>query len=173
MGYTLQNILKFCLPFAFQSRRVVMIIIFHFNFLLNLIFERKKVADKTTTDLKGQKIRTNQNTPKSDSTPHGFNIRIWSCKSVVPKNLYHKIDLSPNHVFERWRAYLKRWSIISSLPLSKSERTAYCRKYLHDNKTLKKPFCFPLHKTTSGKHKKLSYKRTKTYTYKACLCLQD
>lgn len=49
-----------------------MIIIFHFNFLLNLIFERKKVADKTTTDLKGQKIRTNQNTLKSVSTPHGY-----------------------------------------------------------------------------------------------------
>ena len=51
-----------------------MIIIFHFNFLLNLIFERKKAADKTTTDLKGQKIRTNQNTLKSVSTPHGLNI---------------------------------------------------------------------------------------------------
>ena len=47
-----------------------------FNFLLNLIFERKKVADKTTTDLKGQKIRTNQNTLKSVSTPHGLLIRI-------------------------------------------------------------------------------------------------
>ena len=43
-------------------------IIFHFSFLLNLFFWRKKVADKTTTDLKGQKIRTNQNTLKSVST---------------------------------------------------------------------------------------------------------
>ena len=42
-----------------------MMIIFHFEFLLNLFFLRKKVADKTTTDLKGQKIRTNQNTLKA------------------------------------------------------------------------------------------------------------
>ncbi|MBR4419646.1 MAG: hypothetical protein IKT32_02085, partial [Clostridia bacterium] len=55
----------------------------------------------------------------------------------------HKIDLSPNPVFERWRAYLKRWSVIPSLSLTISERTAYCRKKLHDNKTLNKPFCFP------------------------------
>lgn len=32
----------------------------------------KKSLIKTTTDLKGQKIRTNQNTPKSVSTPHGY-----------------------------------------------------------------------------------------------------
>ena len=61
--------------------------------------------------------------------------------------------------FERWRAYLKRWSVISSLSLIYRERTAYYRKNLHDNKTLSKPFCFPLQKTTSGKRKKLSYKR--------------
>ena len=42
-----------------------MMIIFHFDFLLKLIFWRKKVADKITTDLKGQKIRTNQNTLKA------------------------------------------------------------------------------------------------------------
>ena len=42
-----------------------MMIIFHFDFLLNFIFGRKKVADKNTTDLKGQKIRTNQNTLKA------------------------------------------------------------------------------------------------------------
>ena len=42
-----------------------MMIIFHFDFLLNLIFERKKVADKNITDLKGQKNRTNPNTFKA------------------------------------------------------------------------------------------------------------
>ena len=88
VGYTLLILLKFCLPFAFQLRRVILMIIFHFNFLLILINPsllmdnrelrvqvfyktfflkkgRKKVADKNTTDLKGQKIRTNQNTLKT------------------------------------------------------------------------------------------------------------
>ena len=60
VGYT-YKVSKFC----FRLRRVAMIIIFHFYFLLNLIFERKKIADKNTTDLKGQKIRTNQNTLKT------------------------------------------------------------------------------------------------------------
>ena len=66
---------------------------------------------------------------------------------------------------------MKRWSVISSLSLPKSERTAYCRKNLYDNKTLSKPFCFPLHKTTLGKRKKLSYKCTKrTLTKPADAC---
>ena len=73
--------------------------------------------------------------------------------------MYHKIDLSPNLVFQRWRAYLKSWSIFPSLPLPISERTAHCRKKLHDNKTLNKPFCFPLCKTTSGKRENISHKR--------------
>ena len=77
---------------------------------------------------------------------HGFLSGSIRFLSVAPKKLYHKIDLSPNPVFQRWRAYLKRWSVISSLSLCKSERTAYCRKNLHDNKTLNKPFYFPLHK---------------------------
>ena len=41
--------------------------------------------------------------------------------SVVLKNLYHKIDLSPNLVFQRWRAYLKSWSAFPSLPLNKTK----------------------------------------------------
>ena len=39
---------------------------------------------------------------------------------------------------------MKSWSVISSLPLLDRERTAHCRKNLHDNKTLNKSFCFPL-----------------------------
>lgn len=81
---------------------------------------------------------------------HGFLSGSIRFLSVVPKNLYHKIDLLPNPVFERWRAFLKRWSVFPSLSLTISKRTAYCRKKLYDNKTLKKPFCFPLCKTTSG-----------------------
>ena len=81
---------------------------------------------------------------------HGFLSGSIQFLSVVPKNLYHKIDLSPNPVFQRWRAYLKSWSVFPSLPLIKNERTAHCRKKLYDNKTLNKPFCFPLCKTTSG-----------------------
>ena len=73
--------------------------------------------------------------------------------------MYHKIDLSPNPFFQRWRAYLKRWSVISSLSLIDRERTAYCRKNLYDNKTLSKPFRFPLCKTTSGKCENISHKR--------------
>ena len=85
--------------------------------------------------------------------------------------MYHKIDLSPNPVFERWRAYLKCWSVISSLSLIDRERTAYCRKNSYDNKTLNKPFCFPLYKTTLGKRKKLSYMCTKrTLTKPADVC---
>lgn len=38
---------------------------FSFLFPPKFIFGRKKVADKITTDLKGQKIRTNQNTLKT------------------------------------------------------------------------------------------------------------
>ena len=48
---------------------------------------------------------------------------------------------------------------------------APCRKNLYDNKTLNKPFCFPVHKTTLGKRKKLSYKRAKhTLTKLADAC---
>ena len=64
--YTLQAFYKVLLAVCFRSRRVVMMIIFHFYFLLLICFlGRKKVADKNTTDLKGQKIRTNQNTLKA------------------------------------------------------------------------------------------------------------
>ena len=90
---------------------------------------------------------------------HGFLSGSIRFQSAVPKNLYHKIDLSPNHAFQRWRAYLKSWSIFPSLLLNKSERTAHCRKKLYDNKTLKKPFCFPLCKTTSDKRENISHKR--------------
>ena len=38
---------------------------------------------------------------------HGFLSGSIRFLSVVLKNLYHKIDLSPNHIFKRWRAYLK------------------------------------------------------------------
>ena len=136
-----------------------MIIIFHFDFLLNFIFGCKKVADKTTTDLKGQKIRTNQNTLKTfllrtDLISEYEAVRMQHLKICTTKQTYRQTTF-----FERWRAYLKSWSVISSPPLPKSERTAYCRKNLHDNKPLNKPFCFPLYKTTLGKRKKLSYKR--------------
>ena len=90
---------------------------------------------------------------------HGFLSGSIRFQSAVPKNLYHKIDLSPNRAFQRWRAYLKSWSIFPSLSLNKSERTAHCRKKLHDNKTLNKPFCFPLCKTTSGERENISHKR--------------
>ena len=90
---------------------------------------------------------------------HGFLSGSIRFLSVAPKKLYHKIDLSPNPVFQRWRAFLKSWSVFPSLSLNKSEKTAYCRKKLYDNKTLNKPFCFPLCKTTSGKCEKLSHKR--------------
>ena len=73
--------------------------------------------------------------------------------------MYHKIDLLPNPFFERWRAYLKSWSVFPSLSLTIRERTAHCRKKLYDNKTLNKPFCFPLCKTTSGKRENDSHKR--------------
>ena len=91
---------------------------------------------------------------------HGFLSGSIRFLSVAPKKLYHKIDLSPNPVFQRWRAFLKSWSVFPSLSLLDRERTAHCRKKLHDNKTLNKPFCFPLCKTTSGKREKLSHKRT-------------
>ena len=93
---------------------------------------------------------------------HGFLSGSIRFLSVAPKKLYHKIDLSPNPVFQRWRAFLKSWSVFPSLSLTISKRTAYCRKKLYDNKTLNKPFCFPLCKTTSGKREKLSHKRTNT-----------
>ena len=99
---------------------------------------------------------------------HGFLSGSIRFLSVAPKKLYHKIDLSPNPVFQRWRAFLKSWSVFPSLSLLDRERTAHCRKKLHDNKTLNKPFCFPLCKTTSGKREKLSHKRTKKYAYKSC-----
>ena len=51
VGYTYLSFISFCLPFAYLLRRVIMMIVFHFDFLLNLIFERKKIADKITTDL--------------------------------------------------------------------------------------------------------------------------
>ena len=74
---------------------------------------------------------------------HGFLSGSIRFLSVAPKKLYHKIDLSPNPVFQRWRAFLKSWSVFPSLSLLDRERTAHCRKKLHDNKTLNKPFCFP------------------------------
>ena len=144
----------------------------------------KKSLIKTTTDLKGVRAQRHEHNIEFSfflhkhisfpignkkirvkiSPTYGFTstrilIRKYLILSVVPKTLYHKIDLSPNPVFQRWRAYLKRWSVFPSLSPSISERTAHCRKKLYDNKTLNKPFCFPLCKTTSGKRKKLSYKR--------------
>ena len=149
-----------------------MMIIFHFYFLLLFIFACKKVADKNYHRPKGIKNPHESKHSKNVSIPHGLNIlyevvRVQYLKICTTKQTYRQTSF-----FERWRAYLKRWSVISSLPLSKSERTAYCRRNSYDNKTLNKPFCFPLHKTTSGKRKKLSYKRAKTHTYKACRCLQ-
>ena len=76
-----------------------MMIIFHFDFLLNLIFERKKVADKNYHRPKGTKNPHELKHAYSVSTSYGFNIRIMKFNSVVLKNLYHKIDLSPNLVF--------------------------------------------------------------------------
>ena len=90
---------------------------------------------------------------------HGFLSGSIRFSRAAPKKLYYKIDLSPTPVFQRWRAYLKSWSAFPSLSPSISERTAHCRKNLHDNKTLNKPFCFPLCKTTSGKCENISHKR--------------
>ena len=90
---------------------------------------------------------------------HGFLSESIRFLSVAPKNLYHKIDLLPNLVFQRWRAYLKSWSIFPSLSLIKERKDGTCRKKLYDNKTLNKPFCFPLCKTTSGKRENISHKR--------------
>ena len=92
---------------------------------------------------------------------HGFLSGSIRFLSVAPKKLYHKIDLSPNPVFQRWRAFLKSWSVFPSLSLLDRERTAHCRKKLHDNKTLNKPFCFPLCKTTSGERENFPHKHTK------------
>ena len=103
---------------------------------------------------------------------HGFLSGSIRFLSVVPKNLYHKIDLSPNPVFLRWRAYLKKWSAFPSLSPSISERTAHCRKNLHDNKTLNKPFCFPLCKTTSGKKENFLPHSVKMYAKQSLRCLQ-
>ena len=50
--------------------------------------------------------------------------------------MYHKIDLSPNPVFQRWRAYLKRWSVISSLSLNKTKG----RHIVVKNCTTTKPY---------------------------------
>ena len=50
--------------------------------------------------------------------------------------MYHKIDLSPNPFFERWLAYLKRWSVISSLPLNKTKG----RHIVVKNCTTTKPY---------------------------------
>ena len=47
--YTLQFSIRFC----FHLRWIILMIIFHFNFLLILILGRKKVADKNITDLIG------------------------------------------------------------------------------------------------------------------------
>ena len=62
MCYTLQAfykvLLAVCLTFTAGGNDDN----FSFLFPPKFYFERKKVADKTTTDLKGQKIRTNQNT---------------------------------------------------------------------------------------------------------------
>jgi hypothetical protein len=91
--------------------------------------------------------------------PLWFKQNLLYYTSVAPKNLYHKIDLSPNPFFERRRAYLKSWSIFPSLSLHTSKRTAHCRKKLHDNKTRWKPFCLLLCKTTSGKQENVSHKR--------------
>ena len=88
----------------------------------------KKSLIKTTTDLKGQKIRTNQNTLKTfllrTDYISGYEVvRVQYLKICTTKQTYRQTTF-----FERWRAYLKRWSVISSLSLTKSERTAYCRK---------------------------------------------
>ena len=97
---------------------------------------------------------------------HGFLSGSIRFQSAVHKNLYHKIDLSPNPVFQRWRAYLKSWSNFPSLSLNKSERTAHCCKKLYNNKTLYKRFCFLLCKTTSGERENISHKRKNVHQTK-------
>ena len=136
-----------------------MMIIFHFYFLLNFILNAKKSLIKLPPTQLDKKIRTNQIRLKRFYSvriiyPNYEVLRVQHLKICTTKQTYRQTMF-----FERWRAYLKRWSVISSLSLIDRERTAYCRKKLYDNKTLNKPFCFPLQKTTSGKRKKLSYKR--------------
>ena len=41
---------------------------------------------------------------------------------------------------------LKNFEITCKRDIIFTIRTAYCRKNLYENKTLNKPFCFPLHK---------------------------
>ena len=41
---------------------------------------------------------------------------------------------------------LKHFEITCKRDIIFTIRTAYCRKNLYENKTLNKPFCFPLHK---------------------------
>ena len=55
---------------------------------------------------------------------------------------------------------------LSKPSANKNERTAHCRKKLYDNKTLNKPFCFPLCKTTSGEREKISHKRKNVHQTK-------
>ena len=81
VGYT-YKVSKFC----FRLRRVAMIIIFHFYFLLIFILGAKKSLIKTTTDLKGQKIRTNLNTLKAF-----FSVRIYSPNYEVVRVQHLKI----------------------------------------------------------------------------------
>ena len=98
---------------------------------------------------------------------HGFLSGSIRFLSVAPKKLYHKIDLSPNPVFQRWRAFLKSWSVFPSLSLLDRERTAHCRKKLHDNKTLKKPF-FSLYIKRLRVNVRIQPTSVLMYAYKAC-----